>query len=296
MKLLIADVKRNALDDGPGIRTVVFFKGCPLSCVWCQNPEMKSPDREIAFHVEDCGQCGTCAEVCRPSAVDLNNPLRIDRELCDLCGACIDSCPNHAIRFVGIEYEIGEIVELLMRDRTFFRNSGGGITLSGGEPTLRMEALAVLLEVLGRESVHTCLETCGHFDMDPFRQWILPRLDLIYYDLKILDPGRHRRWCGAGNDRILTNFETLLATGALEVLPRIPLVPGITDTDENLNDLAGYLRSLGVRTVELLPYNPLWPSKARALGAEPAYDCTSWQSEEEKERILSIFNDFEVRI
>lgn len=296
MMLSVADVKRNALDDGPGIRTVIFFKGCPLACVWCQNPEMKSPDMEIAFQTETCGQCGACVEICGPGAVDLADPLRIDRARCDLCGACIEACPNHALKLVGTEYAIEGLVELVLRDRTFFRNSGGGVTFSGGEPTRQMDALAALLEAFLREGIHTCLETCGHFDMGLFRERVWPRLDLIYYDLKILDPGEHKRWCSVGNDKILANFEALVDAGTPEVLPRIPLVPGVTDRDENLGALAGYLRSLGVRSVALLPYNPLWPAKARAVGVESAYDCTSWLSDEERERILAIFAGFDVSI
>jgi len=293
MKTLIADIKRNALDDGPGIRTVIFFKGCPLTCVWCQNPETKSPFLELSFEKKDCSQCGTCIAACDLDAVDFNNPYRINRDICNLCGVCIERCPNDALKFVGMEHNIDELVSILLKDKIFYRNSGGGVTLSGGEPTLHNAYLKPLLETLREENISVCLETCGHFDFETVDATVLPYIDLLFFDLKLFDDGLHKQYCGVSNQTIFRNFERLLsAKNRVEILPRIPLIPGITATDDNLIALAGYLNRLGINNIDLLPYNQLWLSKADKIGRKIEYSCSAWLEKEQKNRIKSIFSDF----
>ena len=242
MYLEIVDIKRNSLDDGPGIRTVIFFKGCPLSCVWCQNPE-------TWFTATSDGK----------------------------------------------EYNIEELVSIVLRDKTFYNNSGGGVTFSGGEPTLHMELLNKILIRCKEENVQTCLETCGYYNSEKFNQLILPHLDLIYFDLKIFDPDLHKKYCKVPNENIFKNFEELLSNQSVEMLPRIPLIPKVTATKDNLNKLASYLKSLNIKEVGLLPYNPLWISKAETLGVKPEYTRKKWLSNKEKEIIKKIFSDFTFR-
>jgi len=295
MKPLIVDVRRNSLDDGPGIRTVIFFKGCPLSCVWCQNPETKSADREISFIKSNCINCKKCSEVCESKAIDFDYKFRVFRDNCNLCGKCIDACQNDALKFAGKYYEIKDLVELILRDKTFYSNSGGGVTFSGGEPTFHMEYLNKLLIELKKENIHTCLETCGYFNGEMFNNLILPYVDLIYFDLKIFDPKLHLIYCKIPNQIIFNNFEHLIKIKKIEILARIPLIPKITATRENLTQLSSYIKSLGINEIVLLPYNPLWLTKAEAIGVVPKYTRKKWMNEREKAVVKEIFTDFKYK-
>jgi pyruvate formate lyase activating enzyme len=298
---LILDIKGNSLDDGPGIRTVVFFKGCPLSCVWCHNPEGKRSEEEISFDPDECTGCDTCISVCEHDALDRANPAFVDRERCTLCYECVEACPAEALGRVGRYMEIEEVAAEVEKDLPFFRTSGGGVTFSGGEPTLYMEYAARLLARLDEMGVHTLLETCGLFDLAEFERQILPLISTIYFDLKIIDPESHRRQCGVSNEIILENFSSLYRgylEGGPEVLPRIPLIPGITATDENLEALAGFLGRNRVRRLSVLQYNPLWVEKSMKIGgAGPPggeMDWASWMDRAELQSCRSIFKDFEI--
>ncbi len=295
-KPLIVDVKRNSLDDGPGIRTVIFFKGCPLSCIWCQNPEAKHPFQEISFYKKDCSECGKCIEVCERNAIQFKFKYRIDRYVCNLCGKCIESCPNNAIKFVGKIYDIKELISIILKDKIFYDNSNGGVTLSGGEPLIHIPYVHKLVKELKKENIHTCVETCGYYNQEQFNELILPYIDLMYFDLKIYDPKLHTRYCKVSNKRILENFKDIIKNKSIELLPRIPLIPNITDTDVNLSKLANYLKTLNIKKIRLLPYNPLWLSKPEMIGLKLSYDYSEWLSNTDKERIKSIFSDFEFNV
>ncbi len=167
---LVADIKRNSLDDGPGIRSVVFFKGCPLRCVWCHNPECTAAGPELMFNQETCIGCKSCAEVCPENAIGEDGPAAIDRKACTLCGDCVDECPSGALSLIGIYYPAGELVDTLLRDKPFYDNSGGGVTLSGGEPTVIMDYTAEVARKLKEAGVHVLIETCGDFDWARFRK------------------------------------------------------------------------------------------------------------------------------
>ncbi|MBN2361097.1 MAG: glycyl-radical enzyme activating protein [Deltaproteobacteria bacterium] len=267
---LIVDIKGNALDDGPGIRAVVFFKGCPLRCAWCHNPEAQRPGVELSFDPARCVGCESCLEVCGRGALSRADPGFVDRERCDRCLACAAACPAGALETVGETRSVEQVLAAVAPYRVFFDTSGGGVTLSGGEPTLFMDYLGELLRALKAAGVHTLLQTCGLFDWKRFASAALPYLDAVYYDIKLMDDDAHRSHCGASNRVILDNFRRLQAVaegGVLELLPRTPLVPGITDSDGNVRALAEFLRGCGVHRCRLLDYNPLWPDKAAKLGA-----------------------------
>ncbi len=298
---LILDIKGNSLDDGPGIRTVVFFKGCPLSCVWCHNPEGKRPGPEISFDPNECTGCDTCLTVCEHKALDRANPVFVDRELCTLCYECVDACPAEALGRVGRYMVIEEVAAEVEKDLPFFKTSDGGVTLSGGEPTLYMDYTAELLAHLKEIGVHTLLETCGLFGMAEFERKVLPLISAIYFDLKIIDPESHRKQCGISNETILENFRSLYGRylqGGPEVLPRIPLIPGITATDENLKALADFLGENRVQRLSVLQYNPLWVEKSLKIGtAYPSggnVDWASWMGRSEVAHCETIFSDFEL--
>jgi len=269
MNPLILDIKGNSLDDGPGIRSVVFFKGCPLSCVWCHNPESKNPAAELSFEPNSCISCDSCIAVCPTDAINRHNPFFIDREHCNLCFSCVNECPSGALSRAGNELSIEQIMAQIIKDKPYFETSGGGVTLSGGEPTLNLTFVAALLQELKREKIHTLLESCGHFKLAPFIEQILPYTDAIFMDIKIFDGAEHQKYCGVDNHLILENFKELSKLSAemnFSILPRVPLVPGITDGKDNLIAIANFLLDCGHTKSQLLNYNPLWPAKNFQIG------------------------------
>lgn len=271
---LLLDIKGNSLDDGPGIRSVVFMKGCPLSCVWCHNPESKQPGPELSYDSTDCISCNECISVCSKGAINKSHEYFIDRSRCDLCFDCVEACPSGALSRVGNSVTTMDILENVLRDKPFYDTSGGGVTLSGGEPTLNMEFCSDLLKRLKQKGIHTLIETCGLFEMGRFEQLILPYADTIYFDIKLIQPGLHKTYCGVDNSLILRNFETLInITGGngAEVLPRTPLVPGITATDTNIREIAEFLSGLNVTRMSLMEYNPLWLEKPMKIGVSTPF-------------------------
>ena len=280
---LIFDLRGFALDDGPGIRTTVFLKGCPLSCVWCHNPESWSTKREIAFYPGLCLGCEDCARACPEGAVSLDLAGRINRDRCNACGACAEVCPSTALKLVGRHITPDDLAAQLLKNRLIFETSGGGVTFSGGEPTLHMDYLKEVMERLKHYGVHIALQTSGLFDLDEFREKIYPFVDLIHYDLKLLDPGEHRKYTGVSNERILENFEWLVRKTQVEVIARTPLVPGITANEVNLGAIARFVKSPGCGSYELLPYNPGGLAKRRALGKVAESDLTQTMMSLEEE-------------
>lgn len=288
-KALVFDIKRDCSEDGPGIRTTVFFKGCPLSCVWCHNPEGGEKRPELSFSAEAChpSECGaSCVEVCETGCLSLNNTLNVDRSACTRCDRCFDVCPTDALEPSGYRITLQELLCRVLIDKPFYRSTGGGVTLSGGEATMQMEFMHGFLKELKKEGVHTALETCGFFDLGVFRELVLPYLDLIYFDLKLMDDEMSRRYTGQSNRLVLENFAALAREAKVAVVPRIPLVPDITATRENLASITQFLRRHSIRTCTLLPYNPLWQDKAERLGLSPSYKRTSFMSKEELGRSI----------
>ncbi len=284
-KALVFDVKRNCSEDGPGIRTTVFFKGCPLSCVWCQNPEGIGRTPTLSFRRAACepSRCGApCVEACPKEAAlrRVNGSIVLDREACNRCDRCLEVCPTGAFRPTGYEVTMEELLYKVLIDKPFFKATLGGVTVSGGEATLQMSFVSRFLMVLQEEEIHTTLETCGFFDFERLEQLLLPHLDLVYFDLKLFDEDASRRHTGRSNALILRNFARLLAVARVPVVPRIPLVPGITDTEENLANLARFLKSHGATSFSLMRYNPLWVDKLQDLGLEPRYQHRSFMSKE----------------
>jgi pyruvate formate lyase activating enzyme len=293
---LLLEVKGNALDDGPGIRSVVFFKGCLLSCQWCHNPESIPQKVEISYDQSLCVDAQACLENCPEAALSKTNPLFIDREKCTLCFKCVEACPSTALTRVGEEATVDDIFDKVIKYKSFYETTGGGVTLSGGEPTLYMEFVSELLQKLQAEGIHTLLQTCGLFPYDRFMQLLYPYLDLIYFDIKIIDRDNHRRFCGVANDAILENFGRLqkeYERGGLEILARTPLVPGMTSDARNLEDIARFLQSHNVTRAQLMDYNPLWHDKSERLGSPiqvgDGDPLRQWMPQGEIERCREIF-------
>jgi pyruvate formate lyase activating enzyme len=265
------DIKRHSLEDGPGIRSVVFFKGCPLRCVFCQNPETQEFAAEISFRSRRCIDCKSCMDSCPRG---LPRPRLVGSTACGKCGACVRACPSGALALIGQRLSVGEILNVVLRDEPYYRHSGGGVTLSGGECTAFPEFVGELLAGLHNHGISAAIETCGEFSHPQFAQWILPHVDPILFDVKLADDAAHVRFTGRSNQRIWANLAQLLAAFPDRVQPRIPLIPGITATRENLAALAARLAELGARSLTLLPYNPLGAAMAESLG-RPCPACSA---------------------
>lgn len=276
-KATIFDIQRYSVHDGPGIRTLVFFKGCPLRCRWCQNPESIDKNPEMAFFEDKCIGCGECAKVCPKGAIVFEKAERIDRELCDRCGKCAEVCYAEALTMIGREYDIRSLLDVVERDRPFYEQSGGGVTVSGGEPTVQFEFLLDFLRAAKEAGLNTVIETCGAFAWSKF-ETLLPHLDIIYFDLKAAEEEEHKRLTGAGNARILANARKVAKSGK-KVVFRIPLVPDMTAAGDNVSGLIKLLEELEQDEVHLLPYHKMGESKLQridspfeTLGLEPLSD------------------------
>ena len=283
----VFDVQRFSIHDGPGIRTTVFFKGCNLRCDWCQNPESQNVTPLLSFYENRCETCLACADVCPDDAIRQAG-YRVDHERCTICLKCIDACPHEALQLIGEELGPEDLFEQLLADEAYFESSGGGITFSGGEPTLYPDFISKMLDLCERRGIHTTLETCGTFSQ---KRWvaILPKLDLIYFDLKVMDDARHKQATGLGNRRILENAR-FLAVNKYPVEFRLPLVPGYTDDFENLEAVAAFLETLGRHELHLLGYHRMGEAKIDIIhGNQKKLGLESYS----KEKLAEIGNWFE---
>jgi len=265
---MIFDLKRFAVHDGPGIRTTVFLKGCSLHCAWCHSPESQNPHPEVLFLATRCQGCGACAAACPRGLLD-SGPAMLDRRLCDACGLCAEVCYAGALTIAGHLIDLADLVELLLRDRVLYAASGGGVTVSGGEPALQPAFVADLLETLHGDGVHTAVETAGNVEWDDLWR-ACAAADLVLYDFKHHSASAHRRWTGAGNEQVLANLVRLserFASSGQALVVRIPLIPGVNDSQQDLSTMAAWLAKLpALAWVELLPYHNLGLPKYGAIG------------------------------
>ena len=246
------------------------------------------------YRASECIGCKSCRTICPEGAIGDSGPVAIDRTRCNLCGTCTDECPSGALSIVGRHYTVDELVQGLVRDKAFYDNSGGGVTLSGGEPTLYMDYSSEVARELNARGVRVGVETCGDFEWERFSEELLPHCAFIFVDMKFMDEELHKYFTGRDNSRIMKNIENIVSSGRTEYLIRVPLVPQVTATPENLSAIAKRMRELGLNRVALLPYNPLWIAKTRGLGRSLRYERHTWMSREERKVVKDIFQGFHI--
>ncbi|MDR1061258.1 MAG: glycyl-radical enzyme activating protein [Clostridiales bacterium] len=281
MKGIVTEIQRFSLKDGPGIRTTVFLKGCNMACKWCHNPETLSMGRELMRHPEHCISCGACISACRHGAMasGRDGGVAFSRDKCVSCGACADGCFTGALAMSGTEMGVDDVMREVMQDADYYRNSGGGITISGGEAMCQPEFADALLRAARDAGVSTAIETNMLADWNVYER-LLPALDLVMLDIKLACDSEHRRWTGAGNARVLANAAKI--AGRIPTIIRTPIIPGVNDSAEAISPIASFIKGLGgkVEYYELLLYNPLGEGKYRALGMEHLFSGAKPAGEE----------------
>jgi len=260
----VFNVMHYALHDGPGIRTVVFLKGCPLACQWCHNPESQGSRPELMITAERCIGCGDCQTVCPTGAAVLIGGVPGATEACTACGRCVGVCLAGARTIAGRTMTVAEVMSELVRDCVFFEESGGGVTFSGGEPFMQPAFLRNLLEACREQGISTAVETCGMTDQGELLG-MADKVDLFLYDVKLMDTARHGESTGVGNETILTNLAALAEVHA-HVIIRFPVIPGVNDDSENVSLMVAMMNRLGLRGIDLLPYHRIGTDKYRRLG------------------------------
>ncbi len=290
---LIFDLKRYAINDGPGIRLAIYFKGCSLRCVWCHNPESIAPQAQKLYTPERCIGCGECVKVCPHQALEMTEEgIRSDSERCTLCGNCARVCPTRAIEISGEEKSVDELMTIIEREQHLFDQSGGGVTVSGGEPLLYPDYLFELFDRCGERKIHRAIDTAGHIPEENLIA-AAERTELFLFDLKLINSQRHQRFTGVDNRLILSNLHALAATGA-QIQIRIPLIKGINTKDQDLQAFAETISALPgeKKTVALLPYHAIAAHKYRKLGSSYQQDALQPPEQEDLERAIDCFSHY----
>lgn len=280
-KGILFNIQKFSITDGVGIRTLIFMKGCPLRCLWCSNPESQKIQCEIMDVKTNCVGCGKCVGLCPEGAIDPDS-FSINREKCTVCGRCAEFCYANAKKLVGKEYSVHEIIKILEKDRVFYSNSGGGVTVGGGEPTMQAEFVTELLKQCKAINIHTAIETCGYGDWDKIG-CIFDYTDQIFFDLKQMDTNRHRQMTGVDNSLILENAAKVAGLGK-KVIYRVPVIPGYNDDKDNIMATGEFVKNLMLQTegdisLELLPYHNFGADKYKWIDSEYALRDTEKPSE-----------------
>jgi pyruvate formate lyase activating enzyme len=290
----VFNIQRFSIQDGPGIRTTVFMKGCPLRCAWCSNPESQNPFPEVGHRDSLCTGCGRCQEICEEMAINVTSrdtgfSIRINRERCTNCGKCIDVCMPAALQFCGQRKSVDEVFDEVKKDSLFYSNSGGGVTAGGGEPLNQADFVAELFRRCRRVGIHTTLDTSGHSSASALEK-VLAETDLVLFDLKLISNQQHRRFTKKDNWLIYQNVRLVKAKGVPMII-RIPLIPGINDS-ENLTETADFICELDSKLhVDLLPYHRFGESKYRMLDREYELIGLESPSTEQAEKAAEVFRE-----
>jgi pyruvate formate lyase activating enzyme len=297
MTPLIFDIKRYAINDGPGIRITIFMKGCPLSCKWCHNPESQSPAIQKFYTASKCIGAKDCIEICPNNALNLTpHGIETDFETCQLCGKCADACPAKAIEMSGEKYDVAKIIKIIERERILFDQSDGGVTISGGEPLMYPDFLIELLKACGEANIHRTVDTSGFSETKTILN-VAKYTDLFLYDLKMMDSKKHKNWTGVDNKLILENLEALAKTN-VHLNIRIPLIRNVNTDVAELTEMAKFIAELpGEKPqINFLPYHNIATNKYAKLGLEYKEFDMAEPSDEELNRAISIFENFGMEV
>lgn len=282
---IIYDIQRFSLHDGPGIRTIVFFKGCPLRCKWCCNPESQMKNKQIMYIKDNCIKCGKCIEVCPTGAIDLDNN-KISHTKCIACGKCVEVCYANALQMIGKKTTIKEVFHEIQKDSVYYKHSNGGVTLSGGEALMQPEFATELLKACKSAGYNTSIETTSFASLESLNQ-VLQYVDLVLLDIKVINNKLHKVYTGQSNELIINNIKHIAKTGK-EVIIRIPLIPSVNDTDENINKTIKFIKELqSIIEVHILPYHRLGINKYDYLG----YDYLLKQKSTPDEEHIKVIKD-----
>ncbi len=292
----VTNIQRFSLDDGPGIRTTIFLKGCSLRCSWCHNPECINPEAQIQFFVDRCTQCGACVAACPVQAQQIIDGKRIyRRDLCQRIGHCVKVCDFGALELVGKEITTSDIVTEVVKDRIFYQKNNGGVTISGGEPLLQNNFTRDILASCKKLGIHTAVDTAGNVPWQNFKQ-VIPQTDLFLYDLKCIDPGKHRLLTGSSNKLILDNLN-LLVNEEKEIWIRIPLIPGINDKSDDILAFAKLLHQIPkISRIQIIPYHRYGVGKYASLGMEYDYVNINPPTDEIIKKIIALFSDQDINV
>jgi pyruvate formate lyase activating enzyme len=297
IKGLIFNIQRYSIHDGPGIRTLVFMKGCPLRCLWCDNPEGQLMHPEILFSKARCIKCWKCVDACPVNAIaKQRDTIKIDRKTCNNCRKCAEICYAEAIRIAGKWVTVEEVLNEIKKDTVFYEVSHGGITVGGGEPTMQTEFVTQLLKACKEHGINTAIETCGYTKWKNLQK-MLKYLDLIFYDIKHMDSEKHQILTGKPNELILENLKKL-SRETVPIIIRIPLVPGYNDQEENIKSTANFVRKLGdnIVRVEILPYHRLGIAKYKQLGREYQLNDVKPLSKEQLQDVANIIEAYDLEV
>lgn len=289
-KALIFNIQRCSIHDGAGLRTLVFFKGCPLRCPWCANPEAQTYDKEIMELPKRCIRCGACQSVCPESAIELlDGVFKIKRDICTKCFKCINVCYADSKKIAGEDIDIESLFKEINKDRLFYQQFGGGVTFSGGEPLTHATYLTEIAKMCKKHKINTSVETCGFGDYDDFKK-ALPYIDSMFIDIKHMDPIRHKELTGVSNEIILHNIKSI-STHGIPITIRTPIVPGYTDSIDNISRIAEFIKNLpNIHEYELLPYHNLGTPKYASLGVAYALENVVPPTDEEMMELVKLSN------
>lgn len=294
----VFNIQRYSIDDGPGIRTTVFLKGCPLVCPWCSNPESQSGTPQLIYRSTTCKKCGACVSACPENALALTDDgIVIDREKCVLCGTCVKTCLADSLEIKGQEMTVAGVWKTVRRDEVYYETSGGGVTCSGGEILMQPEFVAAIFKKCREEGIHTCADTSG-FGSESAMKTVLEYTDLVYFDLKHADPKRHEELMGVPLEPILANLKLAHDSG-VQITLRIPLIPEYNNSEEDITAIAALAKRLAPdANVSMLPYHKYGESKYAAIGMKYLLSDLRENTNEEIERAKAIFEafDFECRV
>ncbi len=291
----IINIQKYSVHDGPGIRTTIFFKGCPLKCWWCHNPETQNKNHEIMFFEERCTACGVCVKRCPQNAIEINgNYPVVDENKCLLCGKCTDFCPNNAREYVGRDVTVQELMKEIIKDEVFYDESGGGVTFSGGEPLIYADFLNEVLKKCKDRGIHTTVDTSGCVPWESLEK-VADKVDLFLYDIKLMNNAKHIKYIGVENVDILENLKKLSDKGC-RIFIRMPIIAGVNDDNEHIDEAIKFLSHINTDQVNLLPYHKMGMDKYRRLKMIYKLSGMEKPSDERMEEIADKFKKSGIKI